>query len=522
MKFCAIICEYNPFHNGHAYQIQKAREISGCEGILCIMGGNFSQRGEPAITDKYTRAKMAIAGGADAVVQIPTYLCSTNAEIFAKTAVKIALSFKNVTHLCFGSECGDINSIVELATLLYKEPAFFKAMIKRNLNLGYSLGMSKTKAISECIDNNTVKFTRPKVVNSLLESPNNILAVEYVKAMLGEKDKHIQPITIQRVNNDDFYNDCDMKLSNATTIRSALHSSKRMWNVRKYIPNVPYKILAERLSTVSIPDMHLYSQLALYKLSTTNANELQSNYDVVEGIENKLIQTARESSNYESFVEMSTNRRFTVARIQRITIATLLNLRSEYVKHIYDIDYLPYVKVLAIKNKDEIISSISKSKSTVVLRKLDAIKAQNDPYAKILMYAEDRANILYGMLLSLNKDQKQDLARTSDIFEKTIFVEDEDIIDDENQDEITDDDIKSATKNEKNKSKKSKNESAPEITTDATTNDIVSTQSTQPTVDTQATSNETPNEPTTQTPQDDKTNKKHKITKKSNSKPNKS
>ena len=435
MKFCAIICEYNPFHNGHAYQIKKAREISGCEGILCIMGGNFSQRGEPCITDKYTRAKMAIAGGADVVVQIPTYLCSTNAEIFAKTGVKIALSFKNVTHLCFGSECGDINSIVELATLLHKEPAFFKALIKQNLSLGYSLGMSKTKAIKECIDNNSIKFSNPKVINTLLDYPNNILAVEYVRALLASKDKHIQPITIQRIGSDDSYNDCDFKLSSATTIRSALHSSKKMWNVRKYIPNVPYRILAERLSTVSIPDMSTFSQLALYKLSTTNAMELQSNYDVVEGIENKLIQTARESLNYESFVEISSNRRFSIPRINRITIATLLNLRNEYVKHIYDIDYLPYVKVLAIKNKDDIISSITNSKSTIVLRKLDAIKAQQDQYGKILMYAEDRANILYSMLLSLNKDQKQDLARTSDIFEKTLFIEDSDIVDNEKKEQ---------------------------------------------------------------------------------------
>ena len=509
MKFCAIICEYNPFHNGHAYQIKKAREISGCEGILCIMGGNFSQRGEPAITDKYTRAKMAIAGGADVVVQIPTYLCSTNAEIFAKTAVKIALSFKNVTHLCFGSECGDINSIVELATLLHKEPAFFKAHIKQNLNLGYSLGMSKTKAIIECIDNNTVKFSKPKVVSTLLDYPNNILAVEYVRALLAEKDKHIQPITIQRVDNNNLYNDCNMKLSNATTIRSALHSSKRMWNVRKYIPNVPYRILAERLSTVSIPDMQVYSQIALYKLSTTNAHELQSNYDVVEGIENKLIQTARESLNYDSFVEISSNRRFSIPRINRITVATLLNLRSEYVKHIYDIDYLPYVKVLAIKNNDEIISSISKCKSTVVLRKLDAIKAQQDEYAKILMYAEDRANILYGMLLSLNKDQKQDLARTSDIFEKPIFVEDADIVDTADN-EITDENIPIEPKNKTN-NKDSK------ITTQIDTetqNNINLTQAT-PKDNTPSTEDTTPDKTSTETPTTDSAKQKRKIIKKS-------
>lgn len=423
MKFCAIICEYNPFHNGHAYLIEKAREVSGCDAILCIMGGNYSQRGEPTIADKWTRAKMAIAGGADAVVQLPTYFCSTNAEVFAKAAIKIALSFENVTHLCFGSESGDIDSIVELATLLHKEPAFFKERIKRNLETGYSLGMSKTKAIEECIDENLVKFTNPKVVKTLLTYPNNILGVEYVKALLAEKDRHVLPLTTKRI--EDYVSDDDgeYKISNATTIRNALKNSKRIWNTRKYIPSGPYRILAENLSTVSIPDMNLYGKLAMYKFATTNVNELKANYDVVEGIENKLAQCAKECIDYDNFLEIVTSRRFPLARIQRISVATLLNLRSEFVKHIYDIDYLPYVKVLAVKNDPQIISALNKSKSIVVMRKLDAIRAQQDDYAKILMFAEDRANTLYNMLLSLTKEQRRDRAQTSDIFTKTIFVD---------------------------------------------------------------------------------------------------
>ena len=427
MNFCAIICEFNPFHNGHAYVLKKAKKISGCDAILCIMGGNFSQRGEPTITDKTTRARMAIAGGADAVVQIPTYLCSTNAEVFAKTAVKIATSFDNVTHICFGSESGDLESIVELATLLHKEPNFFKEKVKTNLSFGYSLGMSKTKAIVECIDENLVQFTRPLVVKSLLDLPNNILAVEYVKAMLTEKNKHIVPITVKRLETSkdlvECGKDCEFKMSNATTIRNSLKNSKHIWNIRKYIPTIPYRILAEQLSNVSIPNMDTFGKLALYKFSITNTAELQANYDVVEGIENRLIQCARESLDYTMFLELASSRRFSISRIQRITIATLLNLRSEYVKNIYNIDYLPYVKVLAVINDDRLISSLSKSKSIVVMRKLDAIKAQQDPYGKILMYAEDRADNLYNMLLSLSKEKKHDYAQTSDIFVKPVFVE---------------------------------------------------------------------------------------------------
>ena len=125
MKICAVICEFNPFHNGHAYLLERARELSGCDAIMCIMSGNFTQRGEPAIADKMTRANMAIQCGADVVVQMPTYFESTNAEVYAMAGIKIASSFKNVTHICFGSESGDITTIKELATLLAKEPPFF-------------------------------------------------------------------------------------------------------------------------------------------------------------------------------------------------------------------------------------------------------------------------------------------------------------------------------------------------------------------------------------------------------------
>ncbi len=148
MKLCAVVCEFNPFHNGHKYLIDKCLEQSGCDAVICIMGGNFTQRGEPAICDKNVRALMALSGGASAVVQIPSYFSSANAEIFAEASIKIATSFKNVTHIAFGSECGDIRSLTELSTFLNNEPEFYKEKIKKNLSDGFSLGRAKTQALS--------------------------------------------------------------------------------------------------------------------------------------------------------------------------------------------------------------------------------------------------------------------------------------------------------------------------------------------------------------------------------------
>lgn len=424
MKFCAIICEYNPFHNGHQYHIEQSLKQSGCDACLCIMGGNFSQRGEPSIVEKYSRASMAIAGGASAVVQIPTYFCTGNAEIFAQAAIKIAASFKNVTHISFGSECGDIRSLTELAKFLYKEPSFYKARIKRNLNDGFSLGRAKTHAIQECIDAGLVKFTRPEVVKNLLESPNNILAVEYLKVLLETGRKDITPITIKRIDinsenkdNENF----DYHLSSATAIRDSVYNSKRIWNIRKFIPTEPFKIFSQALRTAGIPDMDLWGNIALYKFRTSNPNDIAQNYDVCEGIENKLINMSRENIDFPAFVENCTSRRFTQARIQRIITACLLNLRGQYVKHIYELDKLPYIKLLAVKNNKEILASLNECNTILVTRKQDAIEAQKDPFAKILMFAEDKANNLYSLLLDINKDQQKEFA-VNDIYIKPLFI----------------------------------------------------------------------------------------------------
>lgn len=423
MKICAIICEYNPFHNGHKFHIQESLKQSGCDAVLCIMGGNFSQRGEPTLVEKYTRAEMAIAGGASAIVQIPTYFCTGTAEIFAQAAIKIATSFKNVTHISFGSECGDIRSLTELAKFLNKEPEFYKSRIKRNLNDGYSLGRAKTHALQECIDEGFVKFTNPEMVAQLLESPNNILGIEYLRVLLKSGRTDITPITVQRIS---AYQDADdleieYNLTNATAIRESVYNSKRIWNIRKYIPTEAFKIFSKSLQTLGIPDLQTWENVILYRFRTASPNELKLNFDVCEGIENKLITSAREQIELKPFIESCVSRRFTQARIQRIITACLLSIREEYVKHIYEIDKLPFIKVLAIKQNNNLLASLNECNTPLITRKQDALEALKDPYAKILMFAEDKANNLYSLLLDITKEQQKAFS-TSDIYQKPLFI----------------------------------------------------------------------------------------------------
>ena len=160
MKICAIICEYNPLHFGHWYHIQKAKELSGCDAVMCIQAGNFTQRGEPAITNKYIRSRMALEAGADIVVQLPTAYCCSSAEIFATAGVKIANSFENVTHLAFGCETENHELLKEIAKFFANEPKEFKEKLKKYLDAGNSLPVSRQKAVEELMKEDKVVFSK--------------------------------------------------------------------------------------------------------------------------------------------------------------------------------------------------------------------------------------------------------------------------------------------------------------------------------------------------------------------------
>ena len=171
MKFLAIICEFNPFHNGHAYLIKRAKELYACDGVICIMSGNFTQRGDICVLDKYTRARHAILGGADCVIQLPSPFAVAPAEIFASGAIKILSSIPEITAVAFGCENDDKEKFIRAAELLIDESESFKNALNENLARGESYIKSYAAAFCGCGGN-----------EELVTNPNNILALEYVKA----------------------------------------------------------------------------------------------------------------------------------------------------------------------------------------------------------------------------------------------------------------------------------------------------------------------------------------------------
>ena len=178
MKICAIICEFNPFHNGHKYLLEKAKSVSGADKILCVMSGSFTQRGDICIADKHVRARHAVECGADGVIELPAAFAVTPAEIFAKGAIKIISSIPEVSSIVFGCETADKKLFLDAATALVNENSQFKDALKAGLDGGNSYIKSYCNAFE------SLGFDR-----EFLNRPNNILGLEYVKAILSANAK---------------------------------------------------------------------------------------------------------------------------------------------------------------------------------------------------------------------------------------------------------------------------------------------------------------------------------------------
>ncbi len=400
MKICAIISEYNPFHYGHLMHINDAKKQSGADAVMVILSGNFTQRGEPCIVNKFVRARMALEAGADIVVQMPTAYSTSTAEVFALAGVKIANSFENVTHLAFGCETHNFELLKELANFFVNEPIEYKEKLKKFLDQGNSLVSSRVKAIEELIKEEKVNFSEITEVINILEQPNNILAIEYLKALILTKSK-ITPVFTER--KDSVYSSEveNGKNSSATAIRAKLYNKKSVRKVKKLMPSFSYKLLKEEIKTFGLPDLNLFNNLCMYALKTSTTDEIKKIFDITEGLENRFIEISRNTKNLNEFLLNVKTKRYTFTRLKRIILDILLNINSSVEKQLYNVDVLPFIKVLAFKqDNQELLKSVSANTNLVI--RVNNIEKNQSEYYKELASIEDRANQVYYMLLRKN------------------------------------------------------------------------------------------------------------------------
>ena len=371
MKICAIICEYNPFHNGHLHQLREAKRLSGADAVICLMSGNFVQRGEAAIIHKYARARHAVLAGADVVIELPTVFATSNAELFAKGGIHILRSIPNVETLCFGAENADKLAFISAARYLNDEPKEVSDKIKEYTANGNSYAKARANAWAGFIP------------LDLLSSPNNILGLEYTKAVLSSHS-NISILPIPRVGKGYKDGELQENFSSATAIRTAIENGTDFLN---NIPDYVYQDCPKKLET-SLDSLEKVAVL------NTSTQDLRLVCDCTEGLENAFQKAA--SSN-ESFVEALTSSRYTSARIRRIALQNLLKIREPLIRDCLQSPL--YLRVLAAnKNAKEVLLTLSKANTPVLTRGTDAQSLSGiakECFEKDV-YAEKIHSILYG------------------------------------------------------------------------------------------------------------------------------
>ncbi|MCX7714268.1 MAG: nucleotidyltransferase [Clostridia bacterium] len=334
MNIAGIVSEYNPFHNGHQYQLNQVKK--SCDAIVCVMSGSFVQRGDIAIVDKWTRAKMALSGGADLVLELPVCYSLNTAEHFSYGAVYILNSLGIVNTLCFGSESGDIDSLTHAAETLDNETPEISLKIKRYLDEGLCYPSARERAFSSFIP------------MEILSMPNNILGVEYIRALRALKSS-IVPKTIKRYKTNHDENSTCGNFASASAIRDKIKQNE---DFQSFMPKPAYEIIKDE----AVPyDITRLDAAVSVLLRTINPNILKNINDVSEGLENRLIKAARQFDSFYAIAKGAKTKRYTLARIRRVILSALLGLTSNMGK------FPPqYVKVLGMSQNGQKILSAAK------------------------------------------------------------------------------------------------------------------------------------------------------------------
>lgn len=354
MKICVCIAEYNPFHLGHLKHINYIKSTLKAEKLIVIMSGNFTQRGEPAVLDKFTRAKHAVFAGADMVIELPTVFATGNAEVFAKGAINIINSLGVVDSICFGVESGTKEEYIALAHALNDESKEYKRALKEQLDNGISLAKAKFEALKQ--------LGKTEYNPQLISSPNNILALEYTKAILKSKSK----IEIFPMLRDGDHNDKTLRknFTSATSIREVLKTpSKR--KIKKNVPSFVYK------------DLKIYpfafDKLTMASIIKASTDDLKKIADCTEGLENRIKAMSKDNLTVDELVEKVCTKRYTATRVRRILTANLLGITKDFTDDCLETKL--YAKVLALSSDSkDLISLISNNAEVPVLtRKSDTV-----------------------------------------------------------------------------------------------------------------------------------------------------
>lgn len=386
MKTIGIIAEFNPFHNGHKYLIEKAKKITQADNVVIVCSGNFVQRGTPAIFDKSVRTTAALLNGADIVLELPVMYSTASAEMFAHAAVKLLDKLGCIDYLCFGCETDNIKALPTISNILLEEPEDYKNMLSVYLKNGLSYPKARAKALTDyCNENNILN---KYIINQILEQANNILAIEYLKA-LKEFRSGIQPLAIRRIGssyNSDFL---DNKFASATGIRKALYNNQEIDN---FVPENCIDLYKK--TDFLIPND--FSTILGYQL---NENTDFSNYnDISEELSNRIKNLKTNFFNVESFIDELHSKNYTYSGISRILSHILLNLKQVDMNEFIEKDYFDFVRVLGFKKDSKIFSQLKERSSLEIISKFSTYYNNSTGMKRKMLDINIKADDLYRMI----------------------------------------------------------------------------------------------------------------------------
>ncbi len=416
MKTVGIIAEYNPFHKGHAYHIQKAKEASGADFTIIAMSGNFVQRGAPAIIDKYTRTKMALDGGADLVLELPVPFATAAAPIFAEAGVSLFHHLGCVDALCFGSESGDVGSLIATAHILMEEPPEYKMLLQRFLKEGNSYPKSVQMAIQSL--ENTLGNERN---NKLSASPNDTLAIEYIKALL-KYNSAITPIAIMRQGNGYHETSLSSGFASASAIRNQIEQqidafpeselnssvssmkldrSSALSMLEPFLPETSFSRMEAAFGhtfPITEDDFSLALAMILNTGQMTNGMNILQAADMTSELADRVhrLLSSGKLFTFSELAEALKTKNITRARINRALLHCLLAISQEDLEVFRADTFCSYARILGFKREaSPLLKAIKNNADIPVITKLADAKNKLDETGNKLLSHELAASFLY-------------------------------------------------------------------------------------------------------------------------------
>ena len=375
-KIIGIISEYNPFHNGHLYHLQKSLQMTHSSYSVAIISGNFTQRGSTSLVDKWVKTEIAIRNGIDLVIELPLLYSISSAENFAEGAIKILDSLKIIDYVSFGSESGDISTLNIISDILLQEPETYKNILSQELSKGLSFPKARENALLMYLNN-------IQESSNILSYPNNILGIEYLKALKKIKSSII-PVTIKRY--EAGYHDTTYSgnIASGTAIRNIIKNNN-LDIFKKVVPENTFNTLLKNIKIGHIiPDLSVFEKQIIYNLRKMSIPEIAELPDVNEGLENAIKNAADSCNSIVEFLNIIKSKRYTNTRLQRILLYSLLGITKKDINLSKNVT--PYIRVLGFNNNGKyLISELAKANPkleiiTSVKKYMDNSKNKNSIY----------------------------------------------------------------------------------------------------------------------------------------------